>query len=76
MPLPQQIRLTARVVLATNRLRLRELILLERGSVVPLAGDADALSLLHVNGVPVATGQVLIDGDRTSFEVRELVGGA
>ena len=44
MALPQQIRVKASVVLASNRLRLRELLRLERGSVVPLAGDADALS--------------------------------
>ena len=37
---------------------------LERGSVVPLAAKADTPSLLHVNGVPVASGEVLIDGTR------------
>lgn len=73
MALPQQIRVEARVVLASNRLRLRELLRLERGSVVPLAGDADAPSLLHVNGVAVALGEVQIDGDRTAFEVRDMV---
>lgn len=74
MALPQQIKVAARIVLATNRMRLRDLLRLERGSVVPLAGDAEAASLLHVNGVAVASGQVLIDGDRTAFEVRDLTG--
>lgn len=73
MGLPHQIKVEARVVLASNRLRLRELLRLERGSVVPLAGDAEALSLLHVNGIPVALGQVLIEGERTAFEVRDMV---
>lgn len=73
MALPQRIKLDARVVLASNRLRVRELLRLERGSVVALSGDADAPSLLHVNGVAVALGRVLIDGDRTSFEVRDMV---
>lgn len=74
MALPQQIKVAARVVLATNRMRLRDLLRLEHGSVVPLAGDAEAPSLLHVNGVAVASGQVLIDGDHIAFEVRDLTG--
>lgn len=73
MALPKEIRVDARIVLATNRLRLRELMRLERGSVVSLDGDADSLSALYVNGVAVALGQVLIDGDRSAFEVLDMV---
>ncbi len=71
----EQIKVEARIVLATNRLRLRELLRLERGSVVPLGGHADVLSVLHVNGVAVALGQILIDGERTAFAVRDMVEG-
>jgi len=64
----------ARIVLASNRLRLRDLLRLERGSVVPLSGDADTLSALHVNGVAVALGQIIIADERTSFAVSNLLG--
>lgn len=66
----KDIRLEARVVLATHRLRMRDLLALERGSVVPLDGDIEALSQLRVNGATIALGEVQIDGDRTSFAVR------
>lgn len=70
----KQFEVEARIVLARHKLRLRDLARLERGSVVPLGGHADTPSELHVNGVTVALGPVLIDGERTAFSVRDMVG--
>lgn len=69
----RNVRVEARVVLARHPLRIRELLRLERGSVVPLGGHADSLSELHVNGVAVALGQLAIEGERTLFTVRDAV---
>lgn len=69
----KHIRVQASVVVGSQRLRLRELLRLERGSVITLAADAASPSALHVNGVPVANGEILLDQGRTAFEVAELV---
>lgn len=70
----KQFEVAASIVLARHKIRLRDLTRLERGSVVPLGGSADSPSELHVNGVVVALGQVQIDGERTAFAVRDMVG--
>lgn len=63
--------LDARIVLARHQLRIRELLQLERGAVVPLGGDGETLSELHVNGVAVALGLPAIVGERTLFTVHQ-----
>lgn len=66
-----RIKVQGRIVIAARRLRLRELLQLERGSVVPLNGNADSPSELHVNGVAVARGHVRIAGERTRFQIHD-----
>jgi len=68
----KDIKVDARIILASHRLRLRELLRLERGSIVPLDGTADSLSTMVVNGVAVALGKVMIDGERTAFEIHDV----
>lgn len=73
MTLLKDIKVEARIVLASQQLRLRDVLRLERGSVVPLDGTADRPSELQVNGVAVALGQIQIDGENSAFRVSHVV---
>jgi flagellar motor switch protein FliN len=61
------------IVLGTGTLSVRECLALECGSVIPLAEAAGADLQVHVNGVAVAQGEVVIMEDSTSLRVTEIL---
>ncbi len=65
----------ASVVLGSTSVPIRELLKIGRGAVITLDGGADDPSILHINGLPLATGTLVVDGGRIAFEVRHMLGG-
>ena len=47
---------------------------LERGSVVPLNKLAGEMADVHVNGVPLAKGEVVVLGDSINIRIAEIFG--
>lgn len=62
------------MVLGKARMPLHQLLRLGRGAVVALeAGEADEVEIL-ANGLPVARGAVVVDGERIAVEVTAMIG--
>lgn len=61
-----------RVVVGQTRLSIREVLKLGRGAIITLDEGPDAPSELHVNGMPVAQGTLVVQGERVAFEVAAL----
>ena len=66
------LRLPLSVELGTADLTMGEIINLKPSTVVPLGATDAAPVRLHVNGVLVATGSLLSDGDRLTFRVKSI----
>lgn len=60
------------VVLGSTRLPLRDLLKMGRGATIPLDRGSQSLSELHIAGRRVASGRIVLDGDRVAFEVARL----
>jgi flagellar motor switch protein FliN len=61
------------VVLGTGTVSVRQCLALEAGSVVRLVEAAGSDLQVHVNGIPVAQGEVVIMDDTTSLRVTEIL---
>ncbi len=57
------------VVIGTATMPLGRLLSLGRGAVIPLGGDGSTPLTLVANGLAVAEGRVLLDGETISVEV-------
>lgn len=57
------------VVVGTATMPLGRFLEMGRGAVIPLGGDGAAPLTLVANGLPVAEGRVLLDGETISIEV-------
>jgi len=61
------------VVLGTGKMTVRECLQLQRLSVIRLKQSADEDLQVVVNGVPIASGEVVIVDDSTSIRVTEIL---
>lgn len=61
------------VVLGTGKMTVRECLRLQRMSVIRLKQSADEDLQVVVNGVPIASGEVVIVDDSTSIRVTEIL---
>lgn len=64
------------VVLGTTSMPIHQVLRLGRGAIIELdAGENDAVKIL-ANNMPVATGTVVVSGNRIAVEVSELLSRA
>jgi flagellar motor switch/type III secretory pathway protein FliN len=69
------VEVTISAQVGTARLPLASVIAFASGAVVPLDCAPDAPATLIVNGVPVASGDIVVDDDgRLAIEIREMTG--
>jgi flagellar motor switch protein FliN/FliY len=61
------------IVLGATRLPVREILAMSRGAMIPLDCTQDEPSLVVVNGHVVARGQILVEEDRMSLEITEVL---
>ena len=61
------------IVLGATRLPVREILAMSRGAMIPLDCTQDEPSLVIVNGHTVARGQILVEEDRMSLEITEVL---
>lgn len=61
------------IVLGATRLPVREILVMSRGAMIPLDCTQEEPSLVVVNGHTVARGQVLVEEDRMSLEITEVI---
>lgn len=60
------------VVLGSARVPIRHLLRMGRGAVIPLdSGDSDP-ALIFVNDELVASGEILVDGDKLSISISDV----
>jgi flagellar motor switch protein FliN len=61
--------------LGTCKMRVREVLELNRGSVVPLDKLAGEMADVYVNGLPLARGEIVVLGDTLHIRIGEVQGG-
>lgn len=61
------------IVLGATRLPVREILAMSRGAMIPLDCAQDEPSLVIVNGHTIARGQILVEEDRMSLEITEVL---
>lgn len=64
------------VVLGSTQVPIRQVLKMGRGAIIPFDCGTDDPSELHVNGVAVAHGRILIEGERMSLELTAMLGHA
>lgn len=64
------------VVLGGTRLPIGEIVKMGRGAIIKLDESVDSPSLLHVNGAPLASGTIEVDGDRISLRIVDVLAKA
>ena len=57
------------VLVGEAKMPLERLLALGRGAVIPLGGDGTQPLQIVANGLPVAEGRVLLDGEKVNIEV-------
>ena len=66
--------LTVAATLGKSFLRVRDVLELEEGSVVPLDKMAGEMSDISINGLPLAKGEVVVIGDVLHVRIAEVTG--
>ena len=61
------------IALGSTALPIRQILGMSRGAMIALDCGQDDPSLVFVNGQLVAKGQVLVDEDRMSLEITEVM---
>ncbi|MGN6374328.1 MAG: FliM/FliN family flagellar motor switch protein [Sphingomonas sp.] len=75
MPAFDEIDLEISVVLGATSLPIRQVLKMSRGAMIAFDSDHDAPVKIYTNDTLVAHGNVLVNGDRISVEVTDVVGG-
>lgn len=70
----KEVHLTVAADLGHCDMYVREVLGLERGSVLPLNKLAGEMADVHVNGVPLAKGEIVVLGDSLNVRVAEIYG--
>ena len=61
------------IVLGSAEVPIRQILQMSRGAMIALDCGQDDPSLVYVNGELVARGRILVEGERMSLEISELV---
>ncbi len=61
------------IVLGSTRMPVRQVLKMSRGAMIPLDTGHSDPTLVYVNGEMVARGKVLVDGERMSLEITEVI---
>ncbi|WP_213981694.1 FliM/FliN family flagellar motor switch protein [Sphingomonas sp. dw_22] len=61
------------IVLGSAEVPIRQILQMSRGAMIPLDCGQDDPSLVYVNGELVAKGRILVDDERMSLEISELI---
>ena len=61
------------IVLGSAEVPIRQILQMSRGAMIPLDCGQDDPSLVYVNGELVAKGRILVDGERMSLEISDLI---
>jgi len=61
------------IVLGSTEIPIRQILQMSRGAMIPLDCGQDDPSLVYVNGELVAKGRILVDGERMSLEISDLI---
>jgi flagellar motor switch protein FliN/FliY len=73
MPTLDKVSLRIAVVLGTTNMPIHQVLRLGRGAIIELdTSEGDAVKIL-ANDIPVATGAVVVNGNRIAVEVSELL---
>lgn len=72
MSVVEGVQVELEIVLGSAEIPIRQILKMSRGAVIPLACTQDDPTMLFVNKQLVATGQILLTGDRMSLEICEV----
>lgn len=61
------------IVLGSTEIPIRQILQMSRGAMIPLDCGQDDPSLVYVNGELIAKGRILVDGERMSLEISDLI---
>ena len=73
MSVLDDIPLNCTIVLGSTTLPIRQVLKMSRGAMIPLDCSEDDPTLVLVNGQLVAKGQVLVEGDKMSLEITDVL---
>ncbi len=69
-----QVKLEISADLGQCHMLVRDVLGLRKGSVVPLNKLAGEMADIHVNGIPLAKGEVMVMGDSLQLRIAEIIG--
>ena len=73
MPTLDKVSLDIQVVLGTTTMPVHQVLRLGRGAIIELeAGEDDEVKIL-ANNMPIAAGQVVVNGNRIAVEVKRML---
>lgn len=61
------------IVLGSAEVPIRQILQMSRGAMIPLDCGQDDPSLVYVNGELIAKGRILVEDERMSLEISELI---
>ena len=61
------------IVLGSTEIPIRQILQMSRGAMIPLDCGQDDPSHVYVNGELIAKGRILVDGERMSLEISDLI---
>ena len=64
------------VHLGSASMPVHQLLRMGRGAVIEMSGAESEIFMLYANDMPVARGEVIVDGDRIKLQVVEMLGSA
>ena len=73
MPTLDKVALDIQVVLGTTSMPVHQVLRLGRGAIIELDASEDDEVKILVNNFPVATGSVVVSGNRIAVELKEML---
>jgi flagellar motor switch protein FliN len=61
------------IVLGSTYVPIRQVLKMSRGAMIPLDCNHDDPTLVYVNDELVAKGRILVEGERMSLEITEII---
>ncbi|MFN3854391.1 MAG: FliM/FliN family flagellar motor switch protein [Phreatobacter sp.] len=69
----QTVPLDISVVLGTTKMPIHQMLRMARGAVIELDATEDDEVQIQANGMPIARGQVVINGNRIGVQITEML---
>lgn len=70
----KRVRLSVTAELGQARMLVRDVLELKEGSIIPLDKIAGEMTDIHLNGIPLARGEVVIISDSIHVRIAEILG--